>query len=53
MGCRPQGSPEGSGLTIYRHNVPAAGARGFSYGPKQVWMRAEHENKLTELVERE
>jgi hypothetical protein len=29
MGCRPQGSREGSGLTIYRHNVLAAGARGF------------------------
>jgi hypothetical protein len=31
IGCRPQGSREGSGLTIYRHNVLAAGARGFGH----------------------
>jgi hypothetical protein len=36
--------------------VRHAGGReveGFGYGPKHVRVRAEHENELTELVERE
>jgi hypothetical protein len=37
MGCRPQGSREGSVLTINRHNVLAAGARGFGRSRILSW----------------
>jgi hypothetical protein len=39
-----------------RRKQPGAGtgvASEFSYWPKHVWVRAEHENELTVLVKRE